>query len=148
MTTDTLEKSIKQAVPCSLDDIIRKRRDELSLRLSTAEDFAELPSMVSALDNQKQIKATINGWRVICLDNNGRKKHMLTGINEATGHVLATSLLKSVDLGNDLLLTENSIYRLGTKGEGEPTFHELLHLCYMFHSWGFGARFGVPEIFY
>lgn len=144
----SLEQALKQAIPKSLDDIIRLRRDELSLRLSTTEDFAELSPMVSMLDNQKRIKATVNEWRIICLDNNGRKKHMLTGIDAVTGNVWATSFLRSVDFDNNLILTENSIYRLGTKGEGEPTFHVLLHICYMFHKWGFGPSFGVPEIFY
>lgn len=144
-----LEQALKQAIPSSLDDIIRARRDEVSLRMSTAEDLAELPPIVSILANQKQVKATVNEWRIVCLDQGATGKGlMLTGIDAKTEHVWATSLVKSVDFENHLLLTENSLYRLGTKGEGEPTFHTLLHLCYMFHKWGWGAKYGVPEIFY
>lgn len=143
-----LQEALEKAIPHSLDDIVRIRRDELSLRLSTAEDIAELPPIVSMLDNQKQIKATVNEWRIVCLCTKGKKEHMLTGIDESTGNVWGTSFVRSVDFDNNLLLTENSIYRLGTKGDDEPTLHILFHICYMFHKWGFGSRFGVPAIFY
>lgn len=144
-----LKQALGKAIPSSLDDIIRARRNEMTLRMSTAEDLAELPLMVSMFDHQKQIKATVNEWRIVCLDRNiDGKNYMLTGIDARTGNVWATSIIKSVDLENQLVLTRNSLYRLGTKGEGEPTFHILLHLCYMFHKWGLGERFGVPKIFY
>lgn len=140
---------LKDMFPKSLDEIIRLRRDELSLRLSTTEDFAKLPPMVSMLDNQKRIKATVNDWRIVCLDFHHKgKQHILVGEDAVTGNTWATSGLKSVDFENSLVLTQNSIYRLGDKGEGEPTFYILLHICHMFHRWGFGAGFGVLEIFY
>ena len=145
-----LKQVLEKTIPSSLGDIIRERRNELSVRLSTAEDFAELPPMVSMLDEQKQVKATVNEWRIICLDQreDGKRRFMLTGIDAKTDQIWATSLVKSVDFKNHLVLTANSLYRLGTKGEGEPTFHILLHLCHIFHKWGFGARFGVPHVFY
>lgn len=149
-----LEQVLKQAAPSCLDDIIRSHRDKLSVRMSTAEDLAELPPMVSIMGvgEQKQIRATINDWRIICLNINtadqSGKRHILTGYNEETKNVWATSFLKSVDFENKVVLTENSIYRLGTKGEGEPTFDLLLHICAIFHQWGFGTRYGVPHIFY
>jgi hypothetical protein len=153
-TTDNTElgQTIKNVLPSCLDNIVREHRDELSVRLSTTEDFAELHPMVATLGEPKQIRTTINEWRIVCVDINmgdkSGKRFILTGINETTDSVWATSFLKSVDFENNLVLTENSIYRLGTKGEGEPTFHVLLHICYLFHQWGFGARYGVPEIFY
>lgn len=143
------EQSLQQVVPVSLDDIVRLRRDELTVRLSTAEDLAELPSMVSMLNEQIQIRATINEWRVVCLDLHAAgKKHILTGYNETTQSVWGTSMLVSADFEKNLILTEGSVYRLGAKGNGEPTTDLLLHICYLFHQWGFGTRFGVPEIFY
>lgn len=144
-----LEQVLKQAVPSCLDNIVRERRDELCLRLSTAEDLAELPPMVSIMDNQKRVKATVNDWRIVCLDQGAiGKSHVLTGVDANTDHAWGTSLVKSIDFENHLLLTENSLYRLGTKGEGEPTFNVLLHLCALFNKWGWGKRFGVPQIFY
>ena len=144
-----LKQALEKAIPFSLDDIIRARRDEMALRMSTAEELAELPSMVSMFDNQKQVKATINEWRIVCLDRNvDGKNYMLTGIDARTGNVWATSIIKSVDIESHFVLTRNSLYRLGTMGEGEPTFHTILHLCHILHKWGLGARFGVPYIFY
>lgn len=143
------EQALKQIVPSSLDDIVRIHRDELTVRLSTAEDLAELPSMVSVPNDQIQVRATIHEWRIICLDHNAAgKKHILTDYIETTNSVWGTSMLISADLDKNLILTENSVYRLGTKGNGEPTTDLLLHICYLFHSWCFGARYGVPEIFY
>lgn len=145
----TLEQAVAQIIPSSLDDIIRLRRDEFALRLATAEEISALPSMVSTLGHQIQIRATINEWRIVCLDHKvAGKKYILTGYNESTKMTWGTSELKSADLGNNLILTENSIYKLGTKGEGEPTPDLLLHICHLFHQWGFGKRFGVLEIFY
>ena len=140
--------SLEQYLPKSLDDIIRDRRNVCSLRLSNTEDFASLPPMVSMLDNIKQIRATINDWRIVCLTLPSGKNHILTGINETSNNAWATSALKSVDFQNNLVLTENSIYRLGIKGEGEPDLAIRLHICYCLHSWGLGAPLGVPRIFY
>lgn len=140
--------SLEQYLPKSLDDIIRDRRNVCSLGLSNTEDFASLPPMVSMLDNIKQIRATINDWRIVCLTLPSGKNHILTGINETSNNAWATSALKSVDFQNNLVLTENSIYRLGIKGEGEPDLAIRLHICYCLHSWGLGAPLGVPRIFY
>lgn len=140
--------TLEEVIPKSLDDIIREHRDEFSLRLSTADDFASLQPMVSMLDNPKQIRATINEWRIVCLTHPAGKFLLLTGINETTQNVWSTSPLNSVDFENDLVLTKNSIYRLGSEGVGEPDLHILLHICVCFHDWGFGNHLGVPRIFY
>lgn len=140
--------AVEEYLPKSLDEIIREHRDECSLRLSTPEELASLKPMISKLANVKYIKATINEWRIICLTLPSGKFHILTGINEASHEAWATSSIVSVDFENQLVLTDNSIYRLGTKGEGEPPLSILLHICYIFHSWGFGDRLGVPRIFY
>jgi DNA-binding Xre family transcriptional regulator len=139
---------MNDVIPSCLDNIIREHRDELNLRMSSAEDLAELPPIVSAMDNQKQVKATVNEWRIVCLAGSIGKGLMLTGVDAKTGNIWATSLIKAIDLENHLVLTSNSLYRLGSKGDGEPTFNTLLHLCYMLHKWGYGPRHGVPEIFY
>ena len=132
--------ALEQYLPKSLDEIIRARRDECSLRLSTPEELASLKPMVSKLANAKHIKATINEWRIICLTLPSGKAHILTGVNESSQEAWATSSIVSADFENHLVLTDNSIYRLGTKGEGEPHLSILLHICHIFHSWGFGPR--------
>lgn len=145
----TLEQAVKQIIPKDLDDIVRLRRDEFTLRLATTQDIAQLPPMVTMLDSQIQVSATINEWRIICLELHAAgKKLILTGYNQSTHTTWGTSELRSADIDRNLALTQNSIYRLGTKGEGEPMPDLLLHICYLFNMWGFGNRFGVPEIFY
>lgn len=144
-----VEQTLEQLVPKNLDDIIRMRRDVFTLRMSTSEDFAELPTFASTLNNQMHIRATINEWRIVCLDlHEAGKKHILIGYFDDTNKVWGTSELLSADFVKNLVLTKNSIYRLGSKGYGEPTTELLLHICYLFHQWGFGKKFGIPEIFY
>ena len=144
-----LEQTVKQIIPKDLDDIVRLRRDEFTLRLASAQEITALPPMVSMLDSQIQVNATINEWRIICLDLHAAgKKFILTGYNQSTNTTWGTSEVKSADIDRNLILTENSMYKLGSKGEGEPTPDLLLHICNLFHQWGFGKTFGVPEIFY
>jgi hypothetical protein len=147
----TLEQAIKQLVPNSLDDIIRAHRDEFSMRLANVEDVAALPKMISMLDKQKPIRATIQQWRIVCFARHaklGGNALILTGTHEARGCNWATSFVKAVDFENGLVLTENSVYKLGIKGEGEPHLHILLHICHALHKWGYGDYLGVLSVFY
>ena len=54
------------------------------------------------------------------------------------------------DLASQMVVTHSgSIYRLvGPRGEGEPTLHQLLHLCSAQWQWGRGPIMGVLEVFY
>lgn len=53
-----------------------------------------------------------------------------------------------MDLENGLVLTiSGSLYRLGTRGEGEPGKDILLHICVQIHKWGMGEKLGVPRVF-
>jgi hypothetical protein len=140
--------TLAEIIPKSLDDIIRDHRDEYSLRLSIAEDFTSLNSMVSMLENHKQIRAIINEWQIVCFTHPMGKFLLLIGINETTQNAWATSPINSVDFENDLVLTLNSIYRLGNKGVGKLDLLILLHICACLHDWGFGNHLGVPRIFY
>jgi hypothetical protein len=147
--TNELNHAINELVPKSLDDIIRAKRDECSLSLSTGDDLAALPMIVEVVANQKSISARLNRWRFVCLSSNGTKSHFLTGIHEAQDCVWATSVIVAIDLEHGLALTRSgSIYQLGTKGEGEPETDILLHICAQFHNWGIGEMLGVPHIFY
>lgn len=143
------EQTIKQVIP-TLDDIIRAHRDDYSIRLANAEDYLDFPKMVSLLDKQKPIRATIQQWRIVCFARHakfGGNALILTGTHEARGCNWATSFVKSVDFENGLILTENSIYRLGTKGEGEPNLRIILYICKVLHNWGYGDQLGVPRGF-
>lgn len=143
--------TVEKLIPKSLDEIIRNHRDEVSLRLATAEDYASLPPMVSSIDRQRPVRATINEWRIVCIvlpPELGGNKLILSGMHQAQDCTWCTSSIVSVDFENNLVLTDNSLYRLGSKGEGEPGMHILLHICHCLHSWGIGERLGALPIFY
>jgi hypothetical protein len=143
--------NLDDLIPKSLDEIIRKNRDKVSLRLAIADDFAALPPMVSSIDHQRLVRATINEWRMVCIvvsPELGGNKLILTGMHQAQGCTWCTSAIVSVDLENSLALTSNSIYQLGSKGEGEPDMHILLHICHCLNSWGMGEYLGALPIFY
>ena len=142
---------LENIIPKCLDDIIQKHRDEYSLRLSTAEDFAALPPMVSSINHQKMVRATINEWRIVCFVRPaglGGNCFILTGIHQAQDCAWCTSPIVSTDFENNFVFTENSLYRLGSKGEGEPGSNIILHICFCLHSWKIGAYLGVLKVFY
>lgn len=144
-------KSGDNLLPRSLDDIVRKNRHLCSLRLSSHEELNAFPSMVSLMVDQRQVKAMVSDWRFICWvrpEEMGGAVHFLTGINQARQRILMTSDVRAVDFGNGLVLTNNSLYRLGRMGNGEPNMKILLHICAVFHSWGIGEHLGVPHIYY
>ena len=142
--------SIEDQLPKSLDNIIRKNRDKFSLRLANDEDFATLSPMASLIDHAKPVKATIDEWRVVCFvrHNSDGNFLFLTGVHQKRGCVWSTSYVEAVDFENNLVLTKNSLYRLGSKGEGETDLYVNLHLCYCFHAWGLGQMLGAPYVFY
>ena len=139
---------LEQVVPKSLSDIIRKNRDRYELRLSTEQDLAAFAPMVSKMDSARQIRDTINDWRIVCLQAAAGKTQFLTGIAESVDTVWATSTIVSVDFENGLVLTSNSVYRLGSKGIGEPGLRMLMHICACFRAWGWSEQLGSPQIFY
>lgn len=145
-------QGIEAQIPASLDEIIRENRDICSLHLSTPEDLAELPAIVEMMANPKNVSATINNWRFVCLNRSsehGGKVHLLTGIHEAQNCVWATSVVVAIDLKRGFVLTQSgTLYQLGSPGVGEPELDILLHLCAQFHKWGFGKLLGVPHVFY
>ena len=143
--------TLEKLIPKSLDEIIRNHRDDISLRLSTSEDFAALSPMVASIEQQKSVRATINEWRIVCFvirPELGTNFLVLTGFNQEMGCVWNTSHIVSIDFENHLVLTKNSLYRLGSKGEGEPDSHIIMHICAFLHSWGAGPYLGVLNVFY
>ena len=146
--TDCLQKAINDLVPKSLDDIVRVNRDRYSLRLFSENDMASFVPMVESMTEPKPVRGIIDDWRIICLQVVDQKLYFLTGILRERRVSYMTSDVRSVDIENNLVLTKNSLYEIGSKGEGEPDFHGLLHICAVFHAWGTGPYLGAPHIFY
>lgn len=136
-------------LPQTLDEIIKLHRDVVTLRQSTTDELGQLPPMITFVDGPAHIKDVIDDWRIICLTNHGKAIwHVLLGFNRRKNCPFMTSVIKSADIKNSLVLTQNSMYELGPKGEGEPGQDLLLHVCATFCAWGFGPQLGVTHVFY
>jgi hypothetical protein len=144
--TDQLSKALNDLIPKSLDEIVTLHRDECILRPSIAEDLARLKPMDSTISEQKPDKGTIDDWRIIAASGTSKTLLFLTGTHRSKDVPYMTSDIVSID-GNTVV-TNNSVYHLGVKGEGEPDMMIILHICATLHYWGAGAYLGVPYIFY
>lgn len=143
---DKIAEAVTTAMPKSLDDIIRTRRDRASLRLSTADEIAAL---ATPLSTDHPPKGEIDDWRLITLLVVDKPLVFLVGNNEQKNWM--TSLVTGVDLQAGLLSTKSgSVYRMiGEASDGEPPMQHLLHICAVLHQWGgIGQMYGVPYVFY
>jgi len=144
--TDALIDAIYAFIPKTLDDLIKQHRDVASLHLSTDEEIFDLYAAVTPgtyLD-------IIDDWRLISLRLEraviSETLTFLLGIRRSNGNVRITSDIVKLDLDRGLVVTKSgSLYKLGTKGEGEPQFEGLVMICSAFHDWGFGPAFGTPK---
>jgi hypothetical protein len=132
-------------LPQSLDDIIRLNRSQAEIRLSRTN---EIDALVGTVDRITDIKDQIDNWRLVSfVDKVGKATRvMLIGDSTTKKHPAITSPLASIDLARGVALTtNNSVYKLGTRGYGEPTRDGLAFLCAAMHRWGNGRALGVPR---
>lgn len=144
--------TIEDHIPKSLDEIIRLRRESFSLRLSSRDEIASLPAVIGG--DGTAFQATIDNWYLICLayskaaDMAPQLTHFLLGINREADCAWMTSAVNAIDQERSFVRTNNSLYGLGPKGEGNPDLNLILHVCHTLHKWGIGKQLGVLEIFY
>lgn len=143
-------QSITTLIPQSLDDIIRKRRGEAALRMASESDIEALKADI----DHDLTNDVVDDWRLISIVVKAPggielvKVLLLGGSRNHDGAPWITSQVRKIDLARNVLITDNSIYGLGRRGEGEPNRHHLIAVCAAFHKWGFGETFGVPHFFY
>lgn len=142
---DRIAEAVTAAMPKSLDDIIRSRRDRASLRLTTPDEIAAL---VTHLSSDHPPKGEIADWRLITLLVGAKPLVFLVGDNNGLNWM--TSLVTGIDLQSGLLTTKSgSIYKMiGEAGVGEPSLQSLLHICAVFHQWDIGPMYDMPYVFY
>lgn len=131
-------------IPKSLDDIIRQNRDRASLSLSSLTDIGEL---IGDIESNLTV-ATMIDWRIGKLSIPGAPSgFMLMG--DIVGHgSRSTSYIQRIDFKRGRVMTKNSIYELGSAGEGEPHRDQLIALCAYLHQSPAGKFLGVPHFFY
>ncbi len=147
MANVSIEEQLQKLLPESVDDIIRKNRDELRLTLATED---ELKALGEALADGP-VTHRLTGWNILMMHVSSERGHAssprLIGNVVGTGEPWITSHVLGVDFPKGLVKTKNSFYQVtGPRATEEDT--NLLHICAVLHEWGFGARYGVPHIFY
>lgn len=143
-----LIQAITNIIPQSLDDIIRENREHVELLLSTEE---EISTLVRPIANPPSLKDTIDDWRMISLVDKGqaRTSVLLLGNSQKNHSAWITSPVLEVDFDQMVVLTRSgSLYQLGSRGNGQPTRDQLIHVCATLHTWGLGEFLGAPHFFY
>jgi hypothetical protein len=140
-----IQQVLAEMIPSSLDDIVRKNRDQVQIGLATIEEIAAREGAIEpgpALD-------TIDEWRVVAIRQLGSQPMLsLLGRVVGTGVRRMTSRIAVLDVARGLCRTRNSLYPLGFPGEGEPPPEDLICVCAILHRWGVGRLIGAPEFFY
>ena len=150
-----IQETLEHMIPKSLDDIVRKSRDRFQIALATVEELAGLAATIEA----GPIRDTITEWRIIAFRAIGlsvdaqtqavsRSLLLLLGRAAGTRCPWITSAVTEIDIDRRLVRTQNSVYRLGARGEGEPPQEDLICVCAATHRWGVGKRIGAPAFFY
>jgi len=142
-------KNIDDYLPKSLDEIVRRRRDEVQIRLATATEIKALGEFIGdAKMSQGEVKDTISEWYPILFRVRDDMQIRLLGHFEKRKEILLSSDVAVLSPENGLAKTENSFYRLGKRGDGEPPRHFLVVLCAILTKTGAGRVLGVPEVFF
>ncbi len=150
-----IRKALEQMMPKSLDDIVRRSRDRVQIGLAMAEELAALAATVEP----GPIRDTMAEWRIIAIRTIdpsidarttavSRSHLSLLGWAAGMRCPRLTSEIAQIDISGRLVRTRNSLYRLGSRGEGEPPQEHLICVCAATHSWGFGGVIGAPAFFY
>lgn len=142
MATDTNRGVIDALIPKSIDDVIRKHRDQLRAYLSTAAELDALRNPIPVV----YVKSEISYWAFITFSfaASGMAPVYLTGYNQRGRCSWMTSHVIAID--GDLVATKTgSTYRL--VGEKSDDL-DLPHICATLNTWGVGQKYGVPEFFF
>lgn len=143
-----LTQTINELIPKSLDDIIRRNRELVELRLATEADIHPLEKEIG---NLHPVKDVIEDWRLICLSEKETNwvQMMLLGRSTENNCSWITSTVVAIDFKQKAVLTNSgSVYTLGKPGQGEPPMADLMHVCATLHKWGSGDFLGAPHFFY
>lgn len=122
-------------------------RADVSLYLTTTRQITDRRSRIGVA-SARRVRAILDDWRLISLhrhDTNQVRVH-LVGHVRGTHAIRVTSDVMKIDLAADLLITQNSVYALGTKGEAEPGLRQLMTIVHVFYAWGLGEVLGMPRI--
>lgn len=140
-----LVDAIEAKKPKSLDDIIRKNRDRLQLRLANDSEIQKLHSDIDAAST----KDIFDDWSLIAFVTEDKTYLRLIGEARSCNKTKFTSIIMKADMGQKVVCTlSGSTYQLGTPNVGEPDLNQRIFICTYLHDIWLGPTFGVPEFFY
>lgn len=122
-------------------------RPGVSLYRTTKRQVKDHESTIDVID-ARSAKAIIDDWQLISLHHHETAQVMIHLIGQVRGtqKTRLTSRVSEIDLARNLVVTQNSLYRMGSKGEGEPSPRQLLAIIYVFGVWGIADSLGMPRI--
>ena len=147
---DRLREALEKIIPKSLDDVVRRNRDKMRIGRATLEEIARRMAAVEPEDPRD----TLEEWRIIAFRTEapfglfGDGMLLLLGYATEARASWITSEIQRIDFDRRLVRTRNSVYRLGTPGQGEPPTEDLAVLCAVLHEWGVGDLLGAPHFFF
>jgi hypothetical protein len=131
-------------LPRSLADIVRRNRDLFEVGLATA---AEVAAVTGGVDAVAVPRGRLEWWRMVALRDHVARRvtlHVLGHLGPA--HPCMTSEVAVLASDAAMVRTRNSVYLLGSEGQGEPDPLQLLHLAFTLHRWGLNSRYGLDVI--
>jgi len=145
--TDEMSKILEAMIPLNLDDIIRMNRDAAQLYLTPDEEIMDLYAEIIP----GEPKAVMDDWSFITLSLSVPPMDqvmLLANVRGTTVTRLTSSVVK-IDLDRQLVNTlSGSLYQLGVQHHGEPDVDQLMAVCAIFNSWGFGEFLGVSRFYF
>lgn len=132
-------------IPKSMDDIIRKNREVVQLRLANEEDISKLQAEIDEVNPV----FILDNWSLIAFDRHGATTVHLIGDVRGESNPRITSLVRAIDMKRYVLTTNSgNLYQMGSRKDGEPNTEKLYLICAYIHQWGIGQMLDVPQFFY
>ena len=140
--TNSLHDAIQNLMPKSLDDIIRKNRDHVALRIATPEDKAPLTRAISPSSEGVRISR----WNFLSLEARAPVTPvlyvLLVGWRDDAARPWITSPVLIIDPQHGYVFTRSrSVYRV--VGESSEAI-DLPTVCAWMHQTSLGEYLGVP----
>jgi hypothetical protein len=134
--------------PTILDEIVTRNRDRVQIGLATESEVAALAAAVDCGPGEE--KDVLNGWRLVAMRHlpSGDTVVQLLGDRVRARGPVITSPVLGLDVERCRARTRNSIYRLASKGQGEPPIEQIIGFCAYLHRRGLGQALGVIDAFF
>lgn len=143
---NAIRAQLEAMLPKSIDDIVRLHREELCIRIATADDLAPLLSDSMPIASPR---GDIENWSLIALDATvqGQRNNavFLIGYHISRRCTWITSrVLKVIECGTvkSVLTNSGNLYNMRSAQSDKI---DLTFLCAWLRQNGIGDYFGVPE---